>query len=473
MSHDQPTSTPSAAVQSLREQIGRENMTQSSVLATRRLDDALLRLDRAAGRKRDQMVCEEEHQGPKPTARSGLELDHSVAQNTSLWLEDDEDTGRQIRIDSEHSQPGPRAPHFQSTPPPQPSTPNGPSTPNAGGEQRQAEPVEEAPPQAEAAFSDETFEAFFTEPIDVMILATTAKIANRAEQEMTAPQTAQRQTRRREGSEDLETPLVSTPQSEPLAPPIAATTPAAQQIETVQTAPEPIEPEPIEPEQTETGQTEPAAPIALQNFTAAWQVNEFVVPSTIDELFLAGSIAEQLSSRLAAAREQGLRTIAITSTQAGEGRSTVAIGMALSVAFSGLRVALVDADREGVKIATDLHLDLDHGWPDALRSQLPLEEVAVSSIADAVTLLPLLERSSEKEAAFTTQELRQCLMELRKSFDMVIVDCAAAALDEVTLCDTSLIVRDLQRTKAAAVETLAMSLRRNGSHGVGVIENFC
>lgn len=439
MPHRPPTPTPSAAAQSLRARIGQENMTQSSVLATRRLDEALLRLDRAAGRSRDRdEVYEDQPRTPNRAQRSGLELDHSVSQNTSVWLETD-DTAQQMRIDAEHASPRSAAPHAKLNPTSQSRS------------ESSSDPAGCYPPAVQPqdpSFSADTFEAWFTQPIDVMILSTTARIAShRAEVKTAQPETVSAK--------------IVSPSTEPLPAAETECEPAVSPASTQAESPEPI-PRP-----------EADAPAALQDFVAAWQVNEFVVPATIDQLFLAGSIAEQLASRLSAAREQGLRTIAITSTKPGEGRSTVAIGIALSVAFSGLRVALVDADRDGVDIASDLHLDLDHSWLDAIRDRLPLEEVAVCSLADAMTLLPLLKRSGKDKAPFEPHELRRCLAQLRKSFDIVIVDCGPSAIADVTLCDTCLIVRDVQRTKAAEVETLSLALRRSGSHGVGVIENFC
>ncbi|MCM2372454.1 tyrosine-protein kinase family protein [Aporhodopirellula aestuarii] len=470
----QPTIATAVHPQSLRDRIGQENMTQSSVLASRRLDEALLRLDRAAGRSRgsepaaptntspteavavanrialsSERDLYEEDLPPRYRAqRSGLELDQSVTQNSSMWLENEE-TSQQIRIDAGHAD-------ATSAPSWKPRLRPEPISEAPGGDPEPIETPHSTPESARAAveharISASDLEAMFTQSIDVMILSTTARIVD---EEGTHPETAPEQAA---APASTRVPAQTAAPKEADSPVAEKTVVTAKVEESVETQPQ-AEPAP-----------EPAP--QLDAFTAAWQVDEFVVPATIDELFLSGSIAEQLASRLANARSQGLRTIAITSAKSGEGRSTVAVGLALSVAFSGLRVALVDADRTGVKIATDLHLDLDHSWPDAVRGNTPLEEIAVASEADALTLLPLLERNGE--APFQSEELRQTLARLQKSFDLVVVDCGAASISDVVLCDTALIVRDMQRTKAPEVETLALSLRRKGMHGVGVIENFC
>ena len=132
---------------------------------------------------------------------------------------------------------------------------------------------------------------------------------------------------------------------------------------------------------------------------------------------------------------------------------------------------MVDADRHGGHLASDLQLDLDHSWVEAIRSGMPLEEIAVTSQADALTLLPLLE--TEEGANFAHEELEMMLARLKESFDMIVVDCGASAIDDIVLCGTALIVRDNQRTAASEVEGLSRSLRSRGVQGVGVIENFC
>lgn len=350
-SRNQPSSAtlrePSAAMaaQVLRERIGQENVTQSSVLASRRLDEALQRLEQSSVGKRMVTSRADRTQEPAP----------SVAQ----WKR--------------------------------------PATTVEPTDRRRFETnVNDSTPHTSEMSSD-AIEALFGTPVDVTILSTKAKVA---------------------GGHVLKADVHSP-----------------------------------------------------REFVAAWKVDEFVVPSTIDQLFLADSLAEQLAARLADARTDGLQTIAVTSSQSGEGRSTVAMGLALSIAFSGLRVALVDADRHGVKIATDLQLDLDQSWAEAIREHLPLEEIAVASQADSLTLLPLLDR--EGGADFEPAELNRILVRLRESFDMIVIDCGPMAMEEIILCGAALIVHDVQRTGVAEVEAISRLLSTSGVRGIGIIENFC
>ena len=73
----------------------------------------------------------------------------------------------------------------------------------------------------------------------------------------------------------------------------------------------------------------------------------------------------------------GLSSVIVTSAQSGEGRSSVAVGLAMAAAAAGNRVALVDANLELPKLADELRLELQHGWVDTIRAGLPIKEVAL------------------------------------------------------------------------------------------------
>ena len=483
----------------LRRQIGSENMNQSGVIASRRLDEALLRLDLAAGRRRESgssisstrvKVSQAKSSPRRPRSIhsapvNDLELDDSIAQSSSVWLEPTEQRETRYRLDPSPESSSPPKSHVKPSPPIERTsldahTPPSIATPASTGQQDSAE----ATPASLNTFVD-----LFATPIDVMSSPGSIN-HDHTEHEQIVTSVPESKWKPTVGTQE---PAEAIEQDENASEPpdvvgLENTVQAELDIDpgpitpsdVIEPAPEVTQPTPRVGEAADgvtdemhAEETDAPAEIAqqLRPFQATWQVDEFIVPSTVDELFLAGSVAEQLAARLAAARSDGLHTIAVTSPKPGEGRSTVAMGMALSVAFTGLRVALVDADPMGVKLATDLQLDLENSWIDAIRTDLPLEESAVFSQADSLTLIPLLE--SDAELPMNVNELRRLLTHLKASFDLVIVDCGASAVSEVALCDTALIVRDVHRTKALEVETLAMSLRRNGLQGVGVVENFC
>ncbi len=209
-------------------------------------------------------------------------------------------------------------------------------------------------------------------------------------------------------------------------------------------------------------------------FQAAWEVDVFDVPKTVADLFFGENLFQNLSDRMREAIDGGLRTMLITSVNTGEGRSSVAIGMAMSAAASGARVALLDADLDDPTLADDLRLDLEYGWLDTLRSGLSVKEVAVYAVEDAVTLIPLV--GVDRKHAATADEVTQVIESLRQRFDLIVIDGPAGNSPSLqpfaATIDSAIIVRDSQRTPPKDVEDFAKRLTQAGVQGVGMVENF-
>ena len=205
-----------------------------------------------------------------------------------------------------------------------------------------------------------------------------------------------------------------------------------------------------------------------------WEVDVFDVPTAVADLFFDGPLFQQIAERVLQAVNSGLSSMMVTSVHRGEGRSTVAIGMAMAAAAAGLRVALVDADTEGPSLQDDLRLDLEYGWVDTVRGGLAIREVAVHAVEDGVTLVPLMPPLAG--AAATDFEIVQVLQSLRGKFDLIVVDTpsleSSLTLPAAAVVDSALIVRDASRTNADNINKLSYQLREKGVQGIGVIDNF-
>lgn len=217
-----------------------------------------------------------------------------------------------------------------------------------------------------------------------------------------------------------------------------------------------------------------AEPLAEPTFRAVWEVDAFDMPGPVMEWFAAGVTAADLGRRMSEAVVQGLRSVLLTSVLPGEGRSSVAIGLAAAAAATGLRVALLDADPKAPTLADDLRLDVEYGWIDAVRGGLPVEEVAIHSLQDRLTFIPLLPPNGDTAA--TAAEVELVVDQLRERFDLVVIDGpteAGVVVDHSLAIDTALIVRDVRQSSVPQVNRLSYRLRERGIQGVGVVENRC
>ncbi|OUW84383.1 MAG: hypothetical protein CBD74_04450 [Saprospirales bacterium TMED214] len=214
--------------------------------------------------------------------------------------------------------------------------------------------------------------------------------------------------------------------------------------------------------------------VELKPFQAVWEVDVLDVPTTVADLFFEGHLFQQIAERMSDAINSGLNSVIVTSTQSGEGRSSVAIGLALAAAAAGKRVALVDANLELPKLADELRLELQSGWVDTIRAGLPIKEVAVHAVEDGVTLIPLMPTKGKNAA--TGYELVQMVDLLKDKFELIIIDGPTSESNEIHQCasavDSAIIVRDMTRTDTLAIHDFSCRLRESGIQGVGVVENF-
>lgn len=229
----------------------------------------------------------------------------------------------------------------------------------------------------------------------------------------------------------------------------------------------------------------PAASLAAIEFRAVWEVDVFDVPTTVADLFFEAGLFQDLSSHLREAVANGMRSMMVTSVQSGEGRSSVAIGIAIAAAAAGVRVALLDADLDDPTLADDFRLELEYGWLDTIRRGLPIKEVAVHAVEDAVTLIPLMPRFSgtgrsqaddrSDQPPMAAEAVRMIEL-LKTKFDLVVIDGPAGSFGGIGALvgrvDSAIVVHDPTRTDDGLVSQYCEQLRAAGVQGVGLVENF-
>jgi capsular exopolysaccharide synthesis family protein len=121
------------------------------------------------------------------------------------------------------------------------------------------------------------------------------------------------------------------------------------------------------------------------------------------------------------------QVIGITSTQAGEGKSTVAAALALLMANTGARVILVDCNLRNRSLSAELAPAAELGGLDVMSGAVSVREITWTDSITQLAFLPVGSNSrliyaSEVLAAKTLDKLFQTL---RESYEYVIVDLPA------------------------------------------------
>jgi polysaccharide biosynthesis transport protein len=116
-----------------------------------------------------------------------------------------------------------------------------------------------------------------------------------------------------------------------------------------------------------------------------------------------------------------LQALLIASSSPGEGKSTVAINLAIALARHG-RTCLVDADLRGADLADAFQLSPEHGLCDVLAGSIRLDD-AFQKIADTdLVLIPAGRSGIDSAQLLSPEKARHLVGQLRSHFEFVVID---------------------------------------------------
>jgi Mrp family chromosome partitioning ATPase len=168
-------------------------------------------------------------------------------------------------------------------------------------------------------------------------------------------------------------------------------------------------------------------------------------------------------------RPQRGRSLLIASATAGEGRTTVALNLALTSAAAGWRVLLADADLERGMLSKTLDAGGNAGLFDLIEGRATLPSVLLSDTESGLNFLPLGNTTLAGSRNPNPQAIAQKLSEPANQFDLIIIDSGAVLADEYVrpfaefVDDIVFVVRSGGPKRAAvmeAIEALRINARK-------------
>nr|WP_083360941.1 polysaccharide biosynthesis tyrosine autokinase [Arthrobacter alpinus] len=116
------------------------------------------------------------------------------------------------------------------------------------------------------------------------------------------------------------------------------------------------------------------------------------------------------------------KTVLVTSSLPGEGKSTTATNLAISMAESGQSVALVDADLRRPMVATYLGLESQAGLTTALIGQADVQDLMQPWGQNELHVLTAGRIPPNPSELLGSTEMKQLILRLEKAFDSVVID---------------------------------------------------
>jgi capsular exopolysaccharide synthesis family protein len=173
-----------------------------------------------------------------------------------------------------------------------------------------------------------------------------------------------------------------------------------------------------------------------------------------------------------------LTSLVVTSALAGEGKSTVALGLAISAARLHQRVLLIDADLRRPGLHKQLQLPNDQGLSTLLTSDRALTQAAIQS-ANTYSDLPISVITAGSTPAdsvklLSSKRMRDLVSVFKQHYDLVILDAPPVlgivdALLAASCCDGALLVGRMEMVNKAEITEAVNMLNRVNL--VGVIAN--
>jgi succinoglycan biosynthesis transport protein ExoP len=170
------------------------------------------------------------------------------------------------------------------------------------------------------------------------------------------------------------------------------------------------------------------------------------------------------------------KSIVISSSIPGEGKSTIAINLAVSLADTGARVILVDADLRQPSIAEYADIEGGVGLTTVLIGRVEVEDVIQPFAATGLDLLPAGQIPPNPSELLGSTAMADLLERLSASYDMVLLDSPPLlpVTDAVVLSKLAggaLVVVGADRIHRPQLQQSMESLETAGSHLFGIVMN--
>lgn len=174
--------------------------------------------------------------------------------------------------------------------------------------------------------------------------------------------------------------------------------------------------------------------------------------------------------------EQPLQMIAVTSPEPGEGKSTTAANLALTLAQGGSRTLLVDGNLRRPLLHRAFGILQEPGLTDVLVGHAPAREAIRPNVAENLDVLPSGALPPNPAELLGSDAMQRLVGELRRDYAYIVMDTPPAlpvtdATVAATIADATMLVMRSGETEEAATQRVVEQLRRVRARVAGAVLN--
>jgi capsular exopolysaccharide synthesis family protein len=170
------------------------------------------------------------------------------------------------------------------------------------------------------------------------------------------------------------------------------------------------------------------------------------------------------------------KSVMITSSVPGEGKTTTAVNFAVTMADRGMRVLILDTDLRRPNVHRVLKMERGSGLADVLREQIPLKDVIRPTRTENLWIISSGRVPPNPSELIGSERMDRVMEELGETFDFVICDAPSVLVvtDPVLLAthvDTVVLVIAIDRALRETVQHAKKLLETVNPHIAGSVLN--
>lgn len=174
--------------------------------------------------------------------------------------------------------------------------------------------------------------------------------------------------------------------------------------------------------------------------------------------------------------DQVLRTIMITSSQAGEGKTTTISNLAVTYAQEGKNVLLIDMDMRKPSLHRIFSQSNRQGLSTVLAGHINVQDVIQETMVSQLSLIPSGPMLGNPSDMIDSLAMRELLEQLGQQYDVILIDSppVLAVTDSViisTLCDGVIMVVASGKVKKNQLRKAKEQLDHVNARMLGIVVN--
>jgi capsular exopolysaccharide synthesis family protein len=169
------------------------------------------------------------------------------------------------------------------------------------------------------------------------------------------------------------------------------------------------------------------------------------------------------------------RTVLVTSSGAGEGKTTIAVCLGIASISSGQRVLLVDCDFARPQVHRMLDVDNEKGLTDILKGTATVQEAITRAAGSSLSILTVGRSPDGAIDLLNSTRMEALLAELNATFDIIILDSAPVQVSNALilggLAEKTIFVTRREWTTHRKASYAVKQLQLYGADIAGVVFN--